>query len=454
MPMTTLLLRNAHVVATMDGREIKNGSVYVRDGWIAEVGPAGDLPVEADEVVDLTDHALLPGLVNTHHHLYQTLTRVIPGAQNVGLFDWLRTLYPIWSRMTPDHVRTSTTLGLAELALSGCTTAFDHQYLWPNGSRVDDQIEGAAAVGIRFHVSRGSMSLGESAGGLPPDSVVEGETAILEDCQRVVSAFHQSGRGAMTQVALAPCSPFSVTTDLMRETSELSRGLGVAMHTHIAETADEEEFCLATFGKRPVAYMEEVGWAGPDVWYAHAVHVAEDEVARMGSSGTGVAHCPTSNMRLASGMAPIDRYLRSGVPVGLGVDGSASNDSSNMLAEARQAMLLNRLGVAPGIGVGDQLTARAALELATVGGARVLGRDDIGRIAPGLAADMVALDLNRLEFAGALHDPIAAIVMCSLSRVDQSWVAGRRVVRDGALPHIDLGSLIEGHNRLSRSLVE
>ncbi len=452
--MHTLLVRNAHVIATMDGREIHDGAVLVRDGWIIAVGKTAEIEGSADEIVDLTNHVLIPGLVNTHHHLYQTATRVIPGAQDSGLFDWLRVLYPIWARMTPEHVKTATTMGLAELALSGCTTAFDHHYLWPNGSRVDDQIEGAEPIGIRFHVSRGSMSLGESDGGLPPDSVVETESDILEDCLRVVGSYHQTGRGAMTRVALAPCSPFSVSPDLMRETSVLARDLDVRMHTHLAETSDEEEFCLITFGQRPIAFMEEVGWAGPDVWYAHAVHVADDEVRRMGHAGTGVAHCPTSNMRLASGLAPVMRYIAAGVPVGLGVDGSASNDSSNMIGEVRQALLLNRLGVSPGIGAGVQLTARQALELATVGGAQVLGRDDIGRIAPGYAADMVALDLNRPEFAGALHDPVAAVVMCATSQVDQSWVGGRRIVENRSLRGVDLGALIERHNRLSLGLVE
>ncbi len=453
MPMATLLARHARVLATMGGEEIADGGLFARDGWIEQVGPSSDLPDDADTVVDLSGHVVLPGLVNTHHHLYQTLTRVVPGAQSSGLFDWLRTLYPMWARMTPDHVRTATRLGLVELAFSGCTTAFDHHYLWPNGSKVEDQIEGAEGVGLRFHVSRGSMSLGESDGGLPPDSVVEGEDSILADSQRVIESFHDPERGAMTRVVLAPCSPFSVTGELMTRSAELAREMGVQLHTHLAETADEEAFCLERFGRRPVEYMEDLGWAGPDVWYAHAVHVADDEVARMGARGTGVAHCPTSNMRLASGLAPVSRYLAAGVPVGLGVDGSASNDSSGMLAEARQALLLNRLGVSPGIGSGEQMTARQALELATVGGARVLGRDDIGRLAPGMAADFIAIDLDRVEYAGALHDPLAAVVMCAPTRVDQSWVGGRPVVVDGTIPSIDTGALVEEHNRLAATIL-
>ena len=450
--MGTLLARNALVLATMDGTEIPGGGLFAKDGWIEQVGPTSDLPASADEIVDLTGHVVLPGLINTHHHLYQTLTRVVPGAQDSGLFDWLRALYPVWARMTPDHVRSATTIGLAELALSGCTTAFDHQYLWPNGSRLDDQVEGAAQVGIRFHVSRGSMSLGESDGGLPPDSVVEAVDDILEDSTRVIDAFHQTGPGAMTSVVLAPCSPFSVTGDLMKATSDLARERGVMMHTHLAETADEEQFCLGRFGRRPVEYMEDLGWAGHDVWYAHAVHVASDEVERMGDAGTAVSHCPTSNMRLASGLAPVSGYLAAGVRVGLGVDGSASNDSSHMLGEARQALLLNRLATAPGVGSGEQMPARAALELATAGGASVLGRDDIGRLAPGLAADFIAIDFDRLEFAGAMHDPIAAVVMCSPATVDHSWVAGRAVIRDGRLVAAEIEPLIEEHNRLAAGL--
>ncbi len=453
MPMSTLLIRNARALVTMDGREIAHGGLYARDGWIEEVGPSDDLPATADEVIDLTGHVVLPGLVNTHHHLYQTLTRAFPGAQEAGLFDWLRILYPAWAKMTPDHVRTATRTGLVELALSGATTVFDHQYLWPNGSRVDDQLEGAEGLNIRFHVARGSMSLGESAGGLPPDSLVENHETILEDTARAISRFHDPDGGAMRRVVVAPCSPFSVTPELMKESAALAREAGVRLHTHLAETDDEEQFCLETFGHRPVAYMETLGWVGSDVWYAHSVHVGADEVRRMGEVGTGVSHCPSSNMRLASGLAPIGLYLDAGVPVGLGVDGSASNDTSHMLAEARQALLLNRLAVSPGIGEGPQLTARQALEMATIGGARVLGRDDIGRLVPGRAADFIAIDLNRVEFAGALHDPVAAVILCAPSRVDHSWVGGDPLVQDGRVLGVDVENLIERHNTLSRDLI-
>jgi cytosine/adenosine deaminase-related metal-dependent hydrolase len=356
--MSTLLVKNALVLLTMDGQEIADGGMFVRDGWIETVGRSDDIQATADEVVDLSGHVVLPGLVNTHHHLYQTLTRAFPGAQDSGLFDWLRLLYPVWGRLTPDHVRVATRLGLAELAVSGATTVFDHQYLWPNGSRIDDQFEGADGLNLRFHASRGSMSLGESAGGLPPDSLVEDEQAILEDTTRAVHRFHDPEPGSKRRVVVAPCSPFSVTPQLMRESAGLARDLGVRLHTHLAETEDEELFCLDRFGARPVQFLESLGWLGEDVWYAHAVHVADDEVERMGRAGTGVAHCPTSNMRLASGLAPISRYLNVGVPVGLGVDGSASNDSSNLFAETRQALLLNRLAVSPPIGSGELMTAR------------------------------------------------------------------------------------------------
>ena len=450
--MPSLLVKNATVLVTMDGREIPDGALYVEDGRIVAVGPTPDLPAVADEVVDLTGHVVVPGLVNTHHHLYQTLTRVFPGAQDVGLFDWLRILYPVWARMTPHHVEVSTRLGLVELAMTGATTVFDHQYLWPNGSRIDDQFAGADGLNIRFVASRGSMSLGESQGGLPPDSVVEDEDDILDDTARAASMYHQAGWGATRQVTVAPCSPFSVTPELMTESAALARDMGVRLHTHLAETDDEEQFCVGNFGMRPVALLESLAWAGPDVWYAHAVHVDDDEVSRMGRDGTGVSHCPTSNMRLASGMAPVGRYLEAGVPVGLGVDGSASNDSSHMLGEARQAMLLNRLAVSPGIGEGPLLSARTALQLATVGGARVLGRDDIGVLAPGFAADFVAIDLHRVEFAGALHDPVAALVMSAPVTIDYSWVGGRPLVEEGRVAGVDLASLVRSHNQLAGDL--
>jgi cytosine/adenosine deaminase-related metal-dependent hydrolase len=446
------------VLVTMDGgrREIAGGGLFARDGWIEQVGPSKELPGAADDVLDLAGYLVLPGLVNTHHHLYQTLTRAVPAAQDADLFHWLRALYPIWARLTPEDVRLSTQIGLAELALSGCTTASDHLYLFPNGSRLDDEIEAAGEIGIRLHASRGSMSLGESRGGLPPDSVVESEEAILADCRRVIEAYHQTQAGAMIRIVVAPCSPFSVTPELMRESAALARAYHVRLHTHLAETLDEERFCLDSFGLRPLAYVESLDWTGDDTWFAHAVHMNPAEVERMGVTRTGVAHCPSSNMRLASGIAPLRRYRRAGVPVGLGVDGSASNDSSHMLAEARQALLLSRLGGAarPDIDQDPNLmTARQALELATRGGASVLGREDLGSLEPGKCADFIAVRLDRLGYAGALHDPVAAAVLCAPATVDLAVVHGRKVVDQGQLVGVDLPPLIERHNRAAARLV-
>jgi cytosine/adenosine deaminase-related metal-dependent hydrolase len=453
--MSTLLVRHAQVLATMDdgGTEIIDGGLYVVDGFIEQVGSTAELPDTADEIVDLSGHVVLPGLINTHHHFYQTLTRAVPGAQDVGLFDWLRTLYPIWARLTPDDVRISTQLALSELALSGCTTSSDHQYLFPNGSSLDDQVEGAAAVGLRFHAARGSMSLGESDGGLPPDSVVEDKETILLDTERVIKKFHDPAPGAMTRVVVAPCSPFSVTADLMRESADLARRYGVHLHTHVAETQDEEQFCIETFGRRPVELMEDLGWIGSDVWYAHGIYINDAEIGRLAETGTGVAHCPSSNMRLASGIAPVRRYLASDVRLGLGVDGSASNDGSHLIGEARQAMLLARLAAAPSIEGGRLLTAREALRIATRGSAAVLGRDDVGSLEPGKAADFIAISLDRLEYAGALHDPVAAVLFVAPTGVDHNYVHGEPVVKNGELVGVDLPSLIEKHNRAAARLV-
>jgi cytosine/adenosine deaminase-related metal-dependent hydrolase len=453
--MGSLLVRHAHVLVTMDdaGTEIEDGGLYAEDGFIRDVGPSASLPTTADEVIDLEGHVVLPGLINTHHHFYQTLTRAVPGAQDVGLFDWLRTLYPIWARLTPDDVRIATTVALSELALSGCTTSSDHQYIFPNGSSLDDQIEGAAPVGLRFHAARGSMSLGESAGGLPPDSVVENVDAILDDTQRVIEAFHDPSPGAMTRIVVAPCSPFSVTPEIMRESAALARHHGVHLHTHVAETLDEERFCIDTFGRRPVELMEDLGWVGGDVWYAHGVFVNDDEITRLAASGTGVAHCPTSNMRLASGIAPIRRFLASGVRLGLGVDGSASNDSSHLLAEVRQAMLMSRLAAAPSLEGGRLLRAREALRMATRGSASVLGRDDVGSLEAGMGADFIAISLDRIGFSGALHDPVAAVVFAAPVGVDHSFVHGRAVVLDGGLVGVDVPDLVRRHNQAATRLI-
>jgi cytosine/adenosine deaminase-related metal-dependent hydrolase len=391
---------------------------------------------------------ILPGLVNTHHHLYQTLTRAVPAAQDATLFQWLKTLYPIWAGLTAEAIYTSALVGLAELMLSGCTTASDHLYIYPNDCRIDDEVRAAQEIGVRFHACRGSMSLGESEGGLPPDSVVEDEDFILQDTRRAIEAYHDADFGAMLRIVVAPCSPFSVTPDLMRETAALARSYGVRLHTHLAETLDEERFCLREFGRRPVAYAQDLGWVGDDVWHVHCVHLNEQEVALFGQTGTGVCHCPSSNMRLASGIAPVRAYLDTGVKVGLGVDGSASNDSSHLLAEARMALLLQRVSGDPA-----GLSAWEALWLATVGGAQVLGRDDVGRLASGKVADFIGLRLDRLDYAGALHDPLAALVFCAPQRVDLSVIDGCVVVKDGHLLTVDVGPLIERHNQISRELV-
>jgi 8-oxoguanine deaminase len=455
--MTTLLLHHAELVVTMDQqrRRIPDGGLLIQNGVIQAVGPSAALPTTADTVIDVRGMLLLPGLVNTHHHLYQTLTRAVPAAQNATLFNWLKTLYPIWARLTGEAIYVSALVGMAELILSGCTTASDHLYIFPNDARIDDEIRAAREIGLRFHASRGSMSLGESQGGLPPDRVVEAEGAILRDTRRAIEAYHEPDRFGMVRLVVAPCSPFSVTPELMRESAELARSYGVRLHTHLAETLDEEVFCLEEFGHRPVGYAEELGWVGDDVWYAHGVHVNQEEIMLMARTRTGVCHCPSSNMRLASGIAPVRAYRDHGVKVGLGVDGSASNDSSHLLAEARQALLLGRLSPSRPHAAGDPagLTADDVLEMATLGGAQVLGRDDVGSLAPGVAADLIGFDLNRLDFAGALHDPVAALVFCTPPRVDLSVINGQIVVQDGELTTVEIDPLIERHNQIARALV-
>jgi len=460
--MSTLLIKNIDTLVTMDDqrRELQNASIFIKDGFIKAIGDAAELPNSADEVLDLSGHIVFPGFINTHHHFYQTLTRAVPKAQNANLFNWLVTLYPVWARMTPEHIHLSTQTALSELALSGCTTASDHLYLFPNGSKLDDEINAAAEVGLRLHASRGSMSLGQSQGGLPPDSVVDSEEDILKDSQRLIEAYHDPNPGSMVQIVLAPCSPFSVTGELMRQSAELAREYGVHLHTHLAETEDEEDFCIEKFGHRPVAYMQEVNWIGRDVWFAHSVHVNQEEIRLYAETGCGVAHCPSSNMRLASGIAPIVRMLTMGVNVGLGVDGSASNDSSHLLGEARQAMLLARLdsGLRGASRSAEEapplMTARQALEIATRGGAAVLGRDDIGSLEEGKCADLFAIDLNRLDYAGALHDPVAAALFCAPQKVDISIVGGKTVVKEGQMVTLDVPELVKKHNQAARRLFE
>lgn len=450
--MTSLLLRHITTLVTMDThrREISDGAIFANNGWIEKVGTTNELPSEADSIIDLSGHIVLPGLINTHHHLSQTLTRAIPEAQNADLFKWLNALYPLWAKLTPLDLFLATQLGLAELALSGCTTTLDHPYIFPNGCRLDDEIEAARIVGLRFHAARGSMSMGESQGGLPIDQLVETEAHILKDSQRLIETYHDSLPGATIRIVLAPCAPTSVSSDLLRETAKLGRSYKVFLHTHLAETVGEQEFCMELNKKRLLEYLEELGWIGKDVSYAHAVHMNAKEIERLANTGTTIAHCPSSNMRLGSGIAPIIKYLEKGIPVGLGVDGSASNDSSHMLSEVRQAMLLARLNTAI---ISDKsssqnlLTARQAIELATIGGAKVLGREDIGSLEPGKCADFIAIHMNRIEYSGALHDPVAATVLCTPVMVDYNFVHGQPIVKEGKMVTVDLGKLVESHNK-------
>lgn len=454
MNTSSLLIRNAAVVATFDakGTRTENCDILIRGNRIEEVGQGLD-PGPVDRVVDASGMLVMPGMVNCHHHMYQTLTRNIPRVQEAELFPWLVHLYEIWRELTPEALYWSTQVGLGELLLTGCTTTTDHFYVFPEHcppDLFDQQIRAAQRLGIRFHPTRGSMSRGKSQGGLPPDDVVQTEEAILRDSERVIAAFHDRDPLGMVKIALAPCSPFSVTSELMRETAKLARKHGVRCHTHLAETKDEDAYCLQVYGKRPYDLMEELGWVGPDIWFAHSVYLNDSEIRRAASSGTGVAHCPASNMRLGSGIAPIPEMVAADVPVGLGVDGSASNDSSDMLGEVRNCMLVHRLRT----GVGS-MTAEGALRLATGGGARVLGYPDLGRIEPGAGADVIGISLRRLGYAGALHDPVAAVVFCGDSHiVDFNVVNGEVVVEKGRLVRVDEDELWHEANHWARVLLE
>ena len=457
--MTTLLIRNARLLVTMDAqrREIEGGGVFVRDHVIEAVGLSAELPQTADEVIDARDQVVIPGLVNTHHHMYQTLTRVIRPAQDCELFTWLQTLYPIWANLTPEMVQVSTQTAMAELLLSGCTTSSDHLYVYPNGITLEHSIEAAMQIGMRFHAARGSMSVGQSQGGLPPDSVVESEPAILKDTQRLIERWHDPKRYAMQRIVVAPCSPFSVSRELMRDSALLARSFGVAhgvsLHTHLAENDNDIAYTREKFNCTPAEYAEQLGWIGTDVWHAHCVKLDEAGIKLFARTGTGVSHCPGSNMRLASGIAPIRAMRDAGVPVSIAVDGAASNDSGHMLGEARLAMLLQRVAHGPVKGP-SALTAREVLEIATLGGAQVLGRDDIGALAPGMAADIVGIPLDEIGLTGAHHDPLAALLFCHVPRVKLSVVQGRVVVRDGRLTTVELPRLIERHNRLAGELAQ
>lgn len=447
----TLLVKHADVLVTMDDarRELRDAGLYIEDNRIVAVGPSAELPDTADEVLDLRGHLVIPGLVNTHHHMYQSLTRAVPAAQNAELFGWLTNLYRIWAHLTPEMIEVSTLTAMSELLQSGCTTSSDHLYIYPNGSRLDDSIGAAQRIGMRFHASRGAMSVGQRDGGLPPDSVVEREPDILRDAQRLIETYHDEGRYAMLRVVVAPCSPFSVSRELMRDAARLAREYRVSLHTHLAENVNDIAYSREKFGMTPAEYAEDLGWVGHDVWHAHCVQLDDAGIGLFARTGTGVAHCPCSNMRLASGIAPVKKMRLAGVPVGLGVDGSASNDGAQMVAEVRQALLLQRVGFGP-----DAMTAREALEIATLGGAKVLNRDDIGALKPGMAADFAAFDLRQPLFAGALHDPVAALVFCAPSQAAYTVVNGKVVVREGQLATLDLPPVIARHNALAQALVE
>ena len=455
MADTTLLIKNADLLCTMEasesapfGAEISDSGLFARNGVIEQVGKTISLPGTADQIIDMRGHVVVPGMVNTHHHMFQNLTRAVPAAQNAPLFGWLQTLYPIWSRIGPEHIYWSTALALAELALSGCTTSSDHLYLYPNGARLDDSLAAAADIGLRFHGTRGSMSIGESKGGLPPDSLTEEEPTILSDCQRVIETFHDKKRFAMQRIAIAPCSPFSVSMDLMRESARMARSYGVGLHTHLAENSEDIEYSLANFGMRPGDFIEAVEWTGPDVWHAHCVQLDSTEIQLFASTGTGIAHCPCSNMRLASGIAPVRKMLDAGINIGLGVDGSASNDSGHMLSEARQAMLLQRVMTG-----GDAMTARETLSMATRGGAAVLGRDDIGVLAPGYAADIAAFNTRGIDFAGAQWDILAGLIFCASGNSNYTIVNGKVIVDKGMLVTMNMTKLLERHNAMTADLM-
>jgi 8-oxoguanine deaminase len=452
----TLLVKHVHTLVTMDAqrRELRDAAMFVRGPIIERIASSADLEhlaAEADEVLDLKGRCIvLPGMVNTHHHFYQTLTRAVPQAQSCELFAWLRHLYPIWARLDAYGVYVSAQMAAAELLLSGCTTTSDHLYLYPNDCTLDVEIRALADIGMRFHAARGSMSVGESKGGLPPDALCEPEAVILKDSQRLIERYHDNERHAMTRVVLAPCSPFSVSRDLMRESAALARAYpGVRLHTHLAESELDVKFSRDSFGMSPGELAEALGWTGSDVWHAHCVHLDEPALRLFARTGTGVAHCPSSNQRLGSGIAPVRRMRELGIPVGLGVDGAASNDGSNMLHEARAACLLARGGARDAAA----MSARTALELATRGGALVLGRDDIGHLGEGMCADFIALNIDRPQFAGA-WDLVAALILCQPDCVDYSFINGRKVVDAGRLLTAELPLLVERTQAAARAMAE
>lgn len=448
----TLLVHSAYALATLDesGDYVRDGYVVVRDGFIVEVGTGTPPELEADTTIDASTMLVLPGLINTHHHLYQTLTRAVPDVMNAGLFEWLKKLYPRWAGLDDEAVALSTQLGMAELMLSGCTATTDHHYVFPKRALqgIDVQIEAAQQIGMRFQPTRGSMSLSEKDGGLPPDSVVQDEDTILDESERLIKRYHDSRPGAMVRVALAPCSPFSVTRSLMERTAQLAEKHDVRLHTHLAETRDEDQFCQEVYGMRPTELLEEVGWMNARVWLAHGVHFNDDEISRLGEHGVSVCHCPSSNARLGSGVLPLKAMREGGVKVGLGVDGSASNDASNMILELRQALFLQRVFHGPtALAVGD------VLRMATRGSAACWGGDDLGAIEPGKVGDLALFDLNAMAYSGA-HDPLGALVLCAPTRVHTLVVGGNVVVKEQRLLTVDLDALVERHRHKARQLLK
>ena len=453
--MKKLLIKNAKFIATMDGHnsfstgnEYKDHSIYCENGVIKDIF-SEKIAISADIEIDASNHIVLPGLVNTHHHLFQTLTKAIIKAQNASLFDWLKILYPIWSRITPVELKSAVKIGLSELIISGCTTSSDHLYIYPNGIKLEDEIEVARILGIRFHSTRGSMSIGESNGGLPPDYLVEDENFIIKDSQDIINKWHGPNHGSMIRIGLAPCSPFSVSKELMRDTAILAREYNVGLHTHLAENNDDVEYSKKMFGLTPGQYIEELGWIGKDVWHAHCVKLNNDEIDLFSRTGTSVSHCPCSNMRLGSGILPLNKMLERGVNIGLGVDGSASNDSGNLLNEARQALYLQRVNETNNF----YLNARNAIWLATAGGATALNRDDIGSIKIGNCADFAIYDTSSLELAGSVEDPIGGLIFCGPLKTKWTICNGHIISEHNNIKNINIEDTINQHNSLSRKLI-
>lgn len=450
MSANRIWLKNPLAVFTANDLDARGGLV-IEGGTIVELVAAGQLPsAPCAQVFDAREHVLLPGLINTHHHFYQTLTRAWAPVVNQPLFPWLKTLYPVWARLTPEQLGVASTVALVELLLSGCTTAADHHYLFPDGleQAIDVQVDSVRQLGMRAMLTRGSMSLGEADGGLPPQQTVQQGEVILADSRRLIETYHERGDGAQIQIALAPCSPFSVTPQIMTDSATMANELDVRLHTHLAETLDEEDFCVQRFGLRTVDYLDSVGWLGPRTWLAHGIHFNPDEIARLGTAGTGICHCPSSNMRLASGICPTLDLIAAGAPLGLGVDGSASNDASNMILEARQALYLQRLRYGA-----QAITPELVLGWATKGSAQLLGRTDIGELAVGKQADLALFKLDELRFSGS-HDPLSALLLCGADRADRVMIAGRWRVIDGQVDGLDLAGLIANHRQAAQRLMQ